>query len=169
MATFVTITDTQLDPDAPLTSALAYQFRDNPASVWEGDVSAPAIDAKAYEAYFGESAVSGTGYYDYTDLGKSDVIVLRGVLSGATDNGPRVRVSDDGGATWSSAVEPATTTGGAATFDVIIYMTTGRYFARAGNGDAAAGTFGVTNIDAVSFGNRSGSGGATGWVAVSRS
>lgn len=42
MATYITITDSQLDPDAPLTSSLAYQWRDNPIAIAEADASAPA-------------------------------------------------------------------------------------------------------------------------------
>lgn len=41
MATYVTILDTQLDPDAPLTSLLMYQMRDNFIAAAEGDTSVP--------------------------------------------------------------------------------------------------------------------------------
>ena len=41
MSTYIAITDSQLDPDAPLTSQLAYQWRDNPLAVFEGAASAP--------------------------------------------------------------------------------------------------------------------------------
>jgi hypothetical protein len=41
MSTYVPILDTQLDPDAPLTSSLMYQLRDNFLSAAEGDTSVP--------------------------------------------------------------------------------------------------------------------------------
>jgi hypothetical protein len=41
MATYTPILDTQLDPDAPLTSSLMYQLRDNFLSAAEGDTSVP--------------------------------------------------------------------------------------------------------------------------------
>lgn len=43
MADWVTITDSQVDPDAPLTSELAYAWRDNPVALAEGAVGAPRI------------------------------------------------------------------------------------------------------------------------------
>lgn len=46
MTTFVSILDTQLDPDAPLTSSLAYAWRDNPVAIVEGASGAPKIADK---------------------------------------------------------------------------------------------------------------------------
>jgi hypothetical protein len=42
MATYVPILDTQLDPDAPLTSTLMYQLRDNALAIAESDTTVPA-------------------------------------------------------------------------------------------------------------------------------
>jgi hypothetical protein len=42
MATYVPILDTQLDPDAPLTSTLMYQLRDNTLAIAESDTTVPA-------------------------------------------------------------------------------------------------------------------------------
>lgn len=42
MATYVPILDTQLDPDAPLTSTLMYQMRDNLIAIAESDTTVPA-------------------------------------------------------------------------------------------------------------------------------
>jgi len=52
MAVYVTITDSQLDPDAPLTSQLAYQWRDNPIAMFEGAVGAPRLQLAALDAGF---------------------------------------------------------------------------------------------------------------------
>lgn len=43
MADWTVITDAQLDPDAPLTSDLAYAWRDNPIAIAEGAAGAPRI------------------------------------------------------------------------------------------------------------------------------
>lgn len=43
MADWTVITDAQLDPDAPLTSDLAYAWRDNPIAIAEGASGAPRI------------------------------------------------------------------------------------------------------------------------------
>ena len=47
MADWVTINDSQVDPDAPLTSELAYAWRDNPVALAEGAVGAPRIEDAA--------------------------------------------------------------------------------------------------------------------------
>jgi len=41
MADWFNITDTQVDPDAPLTSQLGYAWRDNPIAISEGAPGAP--------------------------------------------------------------------------------------------------------------------------------
>lgn len=43
MTTYNVIADSALDPDAPLTSELAYRWRDNPLAIAEGAVGAPRI------------------------------------------------------------------------------------------------------------------------------
>lgn len=43
MADWFVISDTALDPDAPLTSELAYAWRDNPIAIAEGAAGAPRI------------------------------------------------------------------------------------------------------------------------------
>ena len=43
MADWVDIADSALDPDAPLTSELAYAWRDNPIAIAEGSPGAPRI------------------------------------------------------------------------------------------------------------------------------
>lgn len=47
MATYVPILDTQLDPDAPLTSTLMYQLRDNTLAIAEGAAGAARIIGSA--------------------------------------------------------------------------------------------------------------------------
>lgn len=47
MADWTNIPDTALDPDAPLTSELAYAWRDNPIAIAEGAAGAPRITQTA--------------------------------------------------------------------------------------------------------------------------
>lgn len=54
MTDYNVILDTELDPDAPLKSDLAYRWRDNPIAIVEGSVGAPRI-------YGGAAARSGNG------------------------------------------------------------------------------------------------------------
>jgi len=40
---WTTITDSQVDPDAPITSGLGYSWRDNPIAIAEGSANAPVL------------------------------------------------------------------------------------------------------------------------------
>ena len=57
MADWTTIADTQVDPDAPVTSELGYAWRDNPIAIAEGASGAPRITQSALLA-----PVAGTAY-----------------------------------------------------------------------------------------------------------
>ena len=48
---YVPILDTQLDPDAPLTSQLAYQWRDNPIAMFQGLSGAPRLQGAAHPEF----------------------------------------------------------------------------------------------------------------------
>lgn len=65
MADWTTIADTQVDPDAPVTSELGYAWRDNPIAIAEGASGAPRITHSALLA-----PVAGTAYtvLPYTNL-----------------------------------------------------------------------------------------------------
>lgn len=43
MTAYTVISDTSLDPDAPITSALGYAFRNNPIAIAEGASGAPRV------------------------------------------------------------------------------------------------------------------------------
>lgn len=47
MADWTVISDSQVDPDAPITSELGYAFRDNPIAITEGAAGAPRIQDAA--------------------------------------------------------------------------------------------------------------------------
>lgn len=47
MTSYITITEAQTDPEAPLTSELAKQWRDNPIAITEGAAGAPRIQDAA--------------------------------------------------------------------------------------------------------------------------
>lgn len=47
MTSYITITDAETDPEAPLTSELAKKWRDNPLAIAEGDATAPRIFGEA--------------------------------------------------------------------------------------------------------------------------
>ena len=74
MADWTVITDAQLDPDAPLTSDLAYAWRDNPIAIAEGASGAPRIRADA----MGGSVAGNTLLFG---CGGSSVVYGSGVSS----------------------------------------------------------------------------------------
>ena len=58
MADWLNITDTQVDPDAPLTSQLAYGWRDNPIAIAEGAAGAPYVQS-SWHPYNGVTVGDG--------------------------------------------------------------------------------------------------------------
>ena len=49
MTSYITITDTETDPEAPLTATLAKKWRDNPIAISEGSTGAPKIQRAAIQ------------------------------------------------------------------------------------------------------------------------
>lgn len=49
MTSYITITDAETDPEAPLTSELAKKWRDNPIAIAEGAVGAPKVQRDAIQ------------------------------------------------------------------------------------------------------------------------
>jgi len=48
MTSYITITDAETDPEAPLTATLAKKWRDNPIAITEGSAGAPKISPLAF-------------------------------------------------------------------------------------------------------------------------
>ena len=48
MTSYITITDAETDPEAPLTATLAKKWRDNPIAITEGAAGAPRISPLAF-------------------------------------------------------------------------------------------------------------------------
>ena len=85
MADWATITDTQVDPDAPLTSGLGYALRDNPIAIAEGSTGAPKIAKPIYGAR--GATITFTGLDDFSGAS------ARFYNNGATGTGSAVSVS----------------------------------------------------------------------------
>lgn len=49
MADYITITDAQVDPEAPITSELMSALRDNPTAITEGATGAPKVQRAAIQ------------------------------------------------------------------------------------------------------------------------
>ena len=84
MADWTVISDTSLDPDAPLTSELAYAWRDNPIAIAEGAVGAPRIQYAAIQAPSAGSGVVVTTHngVNATAGATTDVLAFSALIAG---------------------------------------------------------------------------------------
>lgn len=76
MTDYTAITDTQVDPDAPLTSGLAYAWRDNTIAISEGSLNAPINQAigHPYDAVFVGDGNDGM-FYNHAVAGSVSEII----------------------------------------------------------------------------------------------
>lgn len=99
MADWTNIADSALDPDAPVTSELAYAWRDNPIAIAEGAPGAPKIALKDLVAG-GSLEMTITGLADFGGL-------FAYVHATTTDPGGAsisVSLSDNGSTFYGSTV-----------------------------------------------------------------
>lgn len=101
MADWVTISDTQVDPDAPITSELGYAFRDNPIAIAEGAVNAPRIRDNFGFATAADTA-SGMSFplLGHNGVYGRFVFQLQNLANISRDL--KVQFSTDGGSSWSA-------------------------------------------------------------------
>lgn len=114
MTDWTTITDSQVDPKAPVTSELMTALRDNPAAITEGATGAPKIQTAAIQ----DAAVNrvklktatNSGSYSFGGDGGSVTINMDSYsffpsVSGGADSftlgGTGVKVSSSSGASGS--------------------------------------------------------------------
>lgn len=115
MADWFNITDTQVDPDAPLTSQLAYAWRDNPIAIAEGAAGAPLIQPRALETVEGRVVLTtATTAVAVTGLDPETVLTFTGSFANGAGGNAELQISSsaDGGATWSAwfSITPNTAT-----------------------------------------------------------
>lgn len=103
MADWVAITDSQVDPDAPLTSELAYAWRDNPIAIAEGAVGAPRIQMEAFGAagILG-GTLTGTTYIAITGLELVKFLQCHCALGTPAGSTINIGFTNNGGSSWSS-------------------------------------------------------------------
>lgn len=102
MADWTEISDTSLDPDAPLTSELAYAWRDNPIAIAEGAAGAPRISPLAFDGTRILPAISTNGA-SILNLGDVEILeIFLNYVGGGGSNNMGVRFSTDNGVGWGS-------------------------------------------------------------------
>ena len=96
MTDYVAITDTQIEPDAPVTALLLGQLRDNPIAIAEGAESAPKATGAAFGPGFWLGFRTGTpATYAAVDLSNTRWLKVE-----ATSGLSQISLSNDGGVTW---------------------------------------------------------------------
>jgi len=126
MAVYSSISDTQLDPDAPLTSQLMYQLRDNPLAVFQGVPSAPRIQ---------DNIVGGIGTTVFSSLNSYGGVFIWGTCIGYNNSipaGPEntnvvVKASADGSTYFSGSTIVNVNADDYTSFSSFIDFATGSY------------------------------------------
>lgn len=150
MATWVDPVDSQTDPDAPLTSALAKRWDNNLIAMAEGAPGAPRVGWRAGAPYIdnitvnASSGQAGSGVITLPDRSMSFWLYTSGTVNTGGGTGSRsfrVRFSSDGGSTWSGYVtllslSSSTSSGGSGTRNMLIVKD--RYIDNRGTGGSVS-------------------------------
>ena len=105
MADWKQIPDTDVDPDAPITSELMYALRDNPVAVAEGAIGAPKIHPNAIQPKIFEAILGFNTPVTVTDLDTSLLVEFYFFLSKNGGTGSLTlewRASNDNGSTFGA-------------------------------------------------------------------
>ena len=128
MADWTVIPDSVLDPDAPLTSDLAYAWRDNPIAIAEGASGAPKVQGIALGGVYIGFASASVSPLAVTDLDRVKILHIDLVAGASTTWNFQMGFSNDNGATWGSYqnVGPTANAGGSKiSLRFIVDLTTG--------------------------------------------
>lgn len=105
MTSYITITDTETDPEAPLTSELAKKWRDNPIAITEGATGAPRIVPLAINNWYGRVQLDTTTTpVVISGLDSATTLAVVGNFANGTADTASLQISGstDGGSTWGS-------------------------------------------------------------------
>jgi hypothetical protein len=105
MADWTTISDTQVDPNAPLTSELMTALRDNPIAIAERATGAPRV--KVDFDLLAQAVISNNATVDFTAFDGANydsyMFVFSDVRPSATTGSLNFQMSSNGGATYDAA------------------------------------------------------------------
>lgn len=102
MADWFNITDSAVDPDAPLTSELGYAWRDNPIAISEGSIGAPRVNPKALaNGTLICGVVSAGSFLAATSINPFKRIMMR-CDSAAENSKLQLSFSTDNGSNWGA-------------------------------------------------------------------
>lgn len=118
MADWTNIVDSALDPDAPVTSELAYAWRDNPIAIAEGAVGAPRVTAQGIKSIAVSQGATDTTPVVFLGLGGLEWFNLAYsvTLTGPSSTSQfQISTSNNGGSTWSGWINLETRAAGPGT------------------------------------------------------
>lgn len=142
MADWTLIADSALDPDAPLTSDLAYAWRDNPIAISEGSPGAPKnMGISLDDVFRGAYVTAGTSATDFIGLQRAKTIMLDFVaVSGGSVN-LNIAFSNNNGSSFAGAqiLVNGFSSGAISKVQVVFDMETGVFSVR-GNYDITGAT-----------------------------
>lgn len=110
MADWKTIPDTDVDPDAPVTSELMYALRDNPVAIAEGATGAPRVMGVALDTFIGYNNTSMTQSNPVAFVGLEGIGEVLVAFNAAGSDSPtgsqqlQVSFTNNNGSSWSSWV-----------------------------------------------------------------
>lgn len=107
MTTYTTITNAEIDQDSPVTQPLLTSLRDNPIAIAEGSTGAPRISGKALNTLYFRTSAGYSSNFSFGGLADFAAINFRGGCNadgGGVTRSLTAQLSDDNGATWTTAV-----------------------------------------------------------------
>lgn len=145
MADWPLITDTAVDPDAPVTSNLMYGLRDAPIAIAEGAPGAPRVVAAALQTWVSRVALDGTSTPGVlTGLNSSTILHAVGFFSNGAADAAQLQISGsiDGGTNWGSWITMTPSASGT-TYNIsaIINLKNGVFDSLYATGDLGTGPF----------------------------
>lgn len=104
MTDYNAILDSELQPDAPITSNLGFRWRDNPIALGEGSASAPRVASIALGGvYVGNIDLLSTTAVGFTGLERQGLIFIVGVMDKVNVAAVlQARYTDDNGVSWGA-------------------------------------------------------------------
>lgn len=105
MPDYRVVADSEVQPDAPVTSSLGFALRDNPAAIAEGASGAPKVQSEALNlrAAASDRTSDGTLFTINSADRLSQFLVNSYIFTSgtaATSTSVRYRTSTDGGSSW---------------------------------------------------------------------
>lgn len=112
MADWTTITDSQVDPKAPVTSELMTALRDNPVAIAEGATNAPKIAESWRHSYVSSSSGIAMGDIELGGGARVDINAVSNDGGSGSTVAALLSYSTNSGSTWSSEIQLDTQTVG---------------------------------------------------------